>query len=75
MSVKNDIKANVQQKEIKELVTVSYKFLKELPSRLEIHCKKGMYISFNFGWYSTLLNIVLKNMGRGWGFYLTDKFC
>ena len=50
--VKNDIKANVQKKEIKELMAVSYKFLQEVPSKLEIHCKKGMYISFNFDWYS-----------------------
>ena len=42
--VKNYIKANVQQREIKELVAVPYKFLKEVPLKLEIQCKKGMYI-------------------------------
>ena len=43
--VKNDIKSNVQKKEIKEQVA-----LQEVPSKLEIPWKKGMYISFNFVW-------------------------
>ena len=52
--VKNDIKSNVQQKEIKEQVA-----LQEVPSKLEIPWKKGMSISFNFiWWYSILLYIV-----------------
>ena len=36
--------------------TVSYKFLQEVPSKHDIHCKKGMYISFTFDWYSILLD-------------------
>ena len=52
--VKNDIKSNVQQKEIKEQVD-----LQEVPSKLEIPWKKGIYISFHFvWWYSILLYIV-----------------
>ena len=37
----------INQKEIKDLVAVSYNFL--LPSKLEMQCKKGMYFSFDFG--------------------------
>ena len=33
------VKAN--KKQIKDLVAVSYKFLSEVPSKLEIQCKKG----------------------------------
>ena len=63
---KNNVKANVQQKEIKKLVAVSYKFLQELPSKLEIHCKKGMCIFFNSAWYSFCWTLsFLKNRGRG----------
>ena len=32
--------------------------LKEVPSRIEIHCNKGMYFSFEFDWYSIHLDIV-----------------
>ena len=42
-----DVKNNVKQ-EIKELVAGSYNFYKKC---LQIQCKKGMYFSFNFGWY------------------------
>ena len=44
-----DVKANLKQKEIKELVTVSYKFIEEVPSKLGIQCKKGVYFLLNFG--------------------------
>ena len=43
---------------MKDLVAVSYKFLQEVPTKLEIQCKKGMYFSFNFGWNSSHLDIV-----------------
>ena len=36
-----DVKANIKQQEIKYLVAISYIFLKELPSKLEIKCKRG----------------------------------
>ena len=52
-----DVKATVKQQEIKEQVAASFKFLSEVPSKLEIQCKKGMYFSFNFGWYSIRLDL------------------
>ena len=39
-----DVKVNVKQEEIKELV--------------EIQCRKGMNFSLKFGWYSIQLAIV-----------------
>ena len=44
-----DVKANKNNKEIKDLVAVSYKLFEEVPSKLEIQCKKGIYFSFDFG--------------------------
>ena len=41
-----DVKANVKQQEIKELVAVSYKCLQEVPSEFEVQCKKYM-VFFN----------------------------
>ena len=41
----------------RSVVAVSFKFLQELPSKLEIQCKKGMYFSFDFGWYFINLDI------------------
>ena len=47
-----DVKANIQQQEIKELMALSYKFLKErqlgIPSKLETQCKKDVHFSFSF---------------------------
>ena len=41
-------------------------YKKYLPSTLEIPYKKGMYFSFDFGWYSIYLDIVnIKKRGRG----------
>ena len=53
-----DLKADVKQQEIKELVAVSCNFLQEVPSKLDIQCKTGMHFSFNFAWYSIKLDIV-----------------
>ena len=33
-------------------------FHEEVPSKLEIQLKKGMYFSFKFGWYSIHFDIV-----------------
>ena len=58
---KNDIfwlKANIKQQKIKDLVTVYYKFSKEVPSKLQKQCKKDNYLSVDFGWYSIHLDIV-----------------
>ena len=40
---------------MKELVTVSYKFLEEIPPQLKYNVKRSVYFSFNFGWYSIKL--------------------
>ena len=53
-----NVKVNVKQLQIKELVAVSYKFLWKVPSKLEIECENDMDFSFNFGWYSILLNLL-----------------
>ena len=31
-------------------MAASYKFLSEVPSKLDIQCKRGMYFSFDLGW-------------------------
>ena len=51
------------------MVAVSFKFLQELPSKLEVQCKKGMFFSFDFGWYFISLDILpIKNrLERGVG--------
>ena len=55
--VSADVKANIKH-EIKKLVAVSYTFLYEVPTKLEIQFKKGIHFSFKFGWYSIQLEIV-----------------
>ena len=52
-----DVKPNIKQQEIKDLVAASYKLLEEVPSKLQIN-KKGVYFSFDFGWYSIHLDFV-----------------
>ena len=53
-----DVKSNIKQKDIKDAVAASYKLLQEVPSKLQIQCKKGIYFSFDFGWYSINLDFV-----------------
>ena len=69
-----DVKANIKQQEIKVLVAVSYKFLcEEVPSKLEIQCKKGMYFYFHLilvGIRSILLLSVENKQGVG--FFLVN---
>ena len=52
-------------------MTVSYKFLQEVPSKLEIQCEKGIYFSFDFAGILSILILSFKNMewiwGGGWG--------
>ena len=69
-----------KNEEMKKLVVYLINFYKKyIPSKLEIHCKKGMYISFNFDWYSILLDHCLlrsvKNREVGVGVLLTDRVC
>ena len=56
-SIKNQ---NVKQVRNKQTcwLAVPYKLLQEVPSKLDIQCKEGMYFSFNFGWCSIQINIV-----------------
>ena len=44
-----DVKSNIKQQDIKDAVAASYKLLQEVPSKLQIQCKKGIYFSFDFG--------------------------
>ena len=46
-----NVKSNIKQQEIKDQVAAS-KLLWEVPSKLQIQRKKGLYFSFDFGWYS-----------------------
>ena len=48
---------------------------KDIPSKLEIKCKKGVYFSFDFGWYSIRFNLAnLLRTGRlVWGFFGLKK--
>ena len=48
-----DVKPNVKQLEIKELVTISYKFFR---FATEIKRKAGIYFLFDFGCYSIQLD-------------------
>ena len=53
-----DVKSNTKQQEIKDLVAASYKFLEEVPSKLQTQCKIRVYFSIDFGWYSIHLDFV-----------------
>ena len=54
----DDVKANIKQQEINDLVAVSYNFLYEVSSKLEKQCKKENYFTLDFGWYSIHLDVV-----------------
>ena len=59
-----DIKANAKQQEINYLVAVSYEVLPEVPSKLEIQCKKGMYFYLILIGIPSILIFSVKNRGR-----------
>ena len=64
-----DVKANVEQKELNNLATASYKFLQEVPLNLEIKCKKGMYFYLILVGIPSILILSVKKMGKdGWVF-------
>ena len=60
-------------------MAVYFKFLQELPVKLEIQCKKGMYISFDFGWYFINVDIIhalrtnWRRRGGGFGVGLRTR--
>ena len=49
---------------MKEFEPVSYKFCKEYLQNLKYNLKKGVYFSYNLGWYSIELDHSIKS--RGW---------
>ena len=51
---------------------MAYKVLLEVPSKLEMQCKKGVCFSLDFGWYSIHFDIVRQEQGSVF-FCLTDK--
>ena len=56
------------------MMAVSYKFSEEVPSKLEMQCKKGIYFSFDFGWYTIQVDIICLGTGSlkqtpKWTFY------
>ena len=53
--VSANVKADINKQEIKYLVAYLTNVYKNY---LEIQDKKGLYFSFNFGWYSIHLDIV-----------------
>ena len=46
------IKSNIKQQEIKDLVAAFHKLLEDALSKLQMQCRKGVYFSFDIGWYS-----------------------
>ena len=44
-------------------MVISQKHLLEVPSKLEIQCKKGLHFSFYFGWYYFHLDIFRYEQG------------
>ena len=55
--ISDDVKDDVKQQELEELVAVSCNFRDT--SKLEIKWKTRAYFSFFFAWYSIQLEIVL----------------
>ena len=53
----DDVKASVKQ-EIKEFEAVSYTFLWEVPTRLEIHCNNGRMFLLNGQYLLKVLKVV-----------------
>ena len=52
-----DIKTDLKQQEIKELVAYLITFHRSTFSKLEIECEAGMLFPFNLGWCSIQLDI------------------
>ena len=53
--------------EIKDLVSVCNNFLHEVPSKLEIQCKKGMYFNLIFVGILSILILSVPKKGDGGG--------
>ena len=65
-----DVKANIKQKKYKTNF---------LPSKLELECQKGVYLSFDLIFHlvgiSSILVLSVKNRGGGRGICLMGKIC
>ena len=57
-----DVKANKNNKKTKDLA-LSYNFFQDVPLKLEIQYERGMYFSFDFGWYSIHFDCPLRTGG------------
>ena len=60
-----DVKANVKQHEMKDMVIVSQNLLQEVPSNFKMQCKKRAYI-FNLILVGIPPSLMLSNT-EGWG--------
>ena len=64
-NISADVKAQVKQQEIKELIAVRCNFLQEVPSKLEIQYKKGFF--FHLILLGIPSSLILPFKERGWG--------
>ena len=53
-----DVKANIKQQKIKDLVVYCTILCKNYLQNLKYNVNRGVYIPFDFGWYSIHLDIV-----------------
>ena len=67
-----DVNADVKQQEVKKPVAISYNFLLEASSNLEIKCKTGVYFSFNFNCFLSARYCPLRT-GK-WGKFTDIEF-
>ena len=69
-----NVKANIKQQEIKDLVAVSYIFFKKYPQSLKYN--RGCIFHLIFVGIPSILILFVNNRGMGWaGFCLMDKIC
>ena len=56
-----DVKSNIKQQEIKDLVVASYKLLEELPSKLQIQLKRVCIFHLILVGIPSILILSVKN--------------
>ena len=68
-----NVKANIKQQEIKDLVAVSYIFFKKYPQNLKYSVKEGVFFIW-FSWRSSSIHLDIVSVnnrdggGGGWCF-------
>ena len=67
-----DVKA-MQSNKKEETGGCIFELLLKVPSKRDIQCKKSVYFSFNFGWYSIQLDYYPLRTGSVGGFHLKNK--